>query len=69
MSYHGFDHSVDQCDRTCFNEDAGIEQSFWCSNCGYQAETFGDKAPRPYLCDPSEWDYCPMCGARVIEER
>lgn len=45
---------------TCRNE-CGISRSFSCSACGYEAWTYDDSE-----CDPSDFEYCPECGAKVV---
>lgn len=50
-------------ERTCRNLDVRGDRGFECSACGYEAETYGDS-----LCNPDDFEFCPMCGARVIEE-
>lgn len=49
---------------TCMNESEGMDRVFACSACGYCACTYDDSD-----CDPSEFAYCPMCGARVVSGR
>lgn len=39
-------------------------RAFLCSECRYDASTYGDSD-----CDPSQFEFCPMCGARVEVER
>ena len=46
--------------KTCHNED-GSSRSFSCSACGYQAWTYGDSP-----CVPSDFSFCPECGAKVV---
>lgn len=54
-------HLADLIDRpTCRNED-GFDMSFSCSACGYSAWTYGDSC-----CDPSDFSFCPNCGAKVV---
>lgn len=43
----------------CRNKDRS-DRSFFCSECGYQAWTYGDS-----YCDPSDFCFCPNCGADV----
>lgn len=50
-------------ERACRNLDVRGDRGFECSACGYEAETYGDS-----LCNPDDFEFCPMCGARVIEE-
>lgn len=38
-------------------------RSFHCSRCGYSAFTYGDSD-----CDPSDFSFCPDCGAEVIDD-
>lgn len=47
---------------TCRNED-GSSRSFFCSACGYEAWTYGDSH-----CDPSDFSFCPDCGAEVVRD-
>lgn len=50
-------------ERACRNIDSSYDRGFECSSCGYEAETYGDS-----LCSPDDFEFCPMCGAKVIEE-
>lgn len=47
---------------TCRNED-GFGRSFSCSACGYEAQTYDDS-----WCDPSDFSFCPNCGAEVVRD-
>lgn len=47
---------------TCRNED-GFGRSFFCSACGYGAWTYDDSN-----CDPSDFSFCPDCGAEVVRD-
>ena len=54
---------ADLIDPTCHNEYSSLnDRSFRCSKCGYEAFTYGDSN-----CDPDEFEFCPYCGARVVE--
>lgn len=49
---------------TCHNKYRDhSDQSFLCSRCGYEAFTYGDSN-----CDPSDFAFCPHCGAMVVSE-
>ena len=48
----------------CRNLDVRGDRGFECSACGYEAETYGDS-----LCNPDDFEFCPMCGARVEVDR
>lgn len=47
---------------TCHNEDC-FSRSFFCSACGYEAWTYDDSP-----CDPSDFSFCPDCGAEVVRD-
>lgn len=47
-------------ERTCHNLDSG-SRGFTCSICGYDTYTYDDSR-----CNPSDFEWCPMCGAKVI---
>ena len=47
---------------TCRNEDC-FNRSFFCSKCGYEAWTYDDSN-----CDPSDFSFCPDCGAEVVSD-
>lgn len=54
---------ADLIDPTCRNEYSNLnDRSFLCSKCGYEAFTYDDSN-----CDPDEFEFCPHCGARVVE--
>ena len=48
---------------TCRNDDGLTERAFACSECGYVAWTYNDSG-----CDPSDFLFCPKCGAKVVME-
>lgn len=48
---------------TCRNNGNHNARHFWCSACGYKAWTYDDSG-----CDPSDFSFCPECGAVVIDE-
>lgn len=48
---------------TCRNNGNHNDRHFWCSACGYEAWTYDDSG-----CDPSDFSFCPECGAVVIDE-
>lgn len=50
-------------ERACRNLDVRGDRGFECSACGYEAETYGDS-----LCNPDDFEFCPMCGAKVVVE-
>lgn len=57
-------HLADLIDRpTCRNNGNHNDRHFWCSACGYEAWTYDDSG-----CDPSNFSFCPECGAVVIDE-
>lgn len=49
-------------ERTCRNLDVRMDRGFECSECGYEAETYGDS-----LCNPDDFEFCPHCGAKVVK--
>lgn len=52
---------ADLIDPTCENKYRNHgDRSFMCSECGYEAFTYGDSN-----CDPDDFAFCPHCGARV----
>lgn len=56
-----FDRLADLIDPTCENKYRNHgDRSFMCSECGYEAFTYGDSN-----CDPDDFAFCPHCGARV----
>lgn len=56
-------HLADLIDRpTCRNE-YGSGRSFFCSACGYDVWTYDDSC-----CDPSDFSFCPNCGAEVVSD-
>ena len=48
---------------TCRNNGNRDDRGFWCSRCGYEAWTYDDSS-----CDPSDFLFCPDCGAEVVED-
>ena len=48
---------------TCRNNGNRDDRHFWCSRCGYEAWTYDDS-----YCDPSDFSFCPDCGAEVLDE-
>lgn len=48
---------------TCRNNGNRDDRDFWCSRCGYEAWTYDDSG-----CDPSDFSFCPDCGAVVVDE-
>lgn len=48
---------------TCRNNGNRDDRYFWCSRCGYEAWTYDDS-----YCDPSDFSFCPDCGAEVTED-
>lgn len=57
------DELADLIDRpTCRNEEDGYGRSFLCGACGYEAWTYDDSD-----CDPTDFSFCPNCGAEVVE--
>lgn len=48
---------------TCRNNGNRDDRGFWCSRCGYEAWTYDDSG-----CDPSDFSFCPDCGAVVVDE-
>lgn len=50
-------------ERTCENSygRGNSLRAFMCSECHVDLSTYGDSD-----CDPSWFDYCPNCGARVV---
>lgn len=48
---------------TCRNNGNRDDRGFWCSRCGYEAWTYDDSG-----CDPSDFSFCPDCGASVVDE-
>ena len=50
-------------ERTCENSygRGNSLRAFMCSECHVDLSTYGDSD-----CDPSGFDYCPNCGARVV---
>ena len=48
---------------TCRNEESLYDRSFLCSWCGYEATTYDDSN-----CNPSDFLFCPNCGAEVKNE-
>lgn len=49
---------------TCHNKcGADTERSFTCSECGYEAWTFGVS-----FCEPDEFEFCPHCGRKVVRD-
>lgn len=48
---------------TCRNNGDRDDRDFVCSACGYGAWTFYDSN-----CDPSDFSFCPDCGAEVVED-
>lgn len=49
-------------ERSCRNLYVRGDRGFECSACGYEAETYGDS-----LCNPDYFEFCPWCGARVVD--
>ena len=47
---------------TCRNE-YGSGRSFFCSACGCDVWTYDDS-----YCDPSDFSFCPNCGAEVVHD-
>ena len=47
---------------TCRNE-YGSSRSFFCSACGCDVWTYDDS-----YCDPSDFSFCPNCGAEVVHD-
>lgn len=48
---------------TCRNNGNHDDRHFCCSRCGYVAWTYDDSG-----CDPSDFSFCPDCGAVVVDE-
>ena len=48
---------------TCRNNGNRDDRYFVCSACGYEAWTYDDSG-----CDPSDFSFCPDCGAVVVDE-
>lgn len=48
---------------TCRNNGNRDDRCFWCSRCGYEAWTYDDSG-----CDPSDFSFCPDCGAEVVDD-
>lgn len=48
---------------TCRNNGDRDDRGFVCSACGYEAWTFYDSN-----CDPSDFSFCPDCGAVVVDK-
>ena len=48
---------------TCRNNGNRYDRYFVCSACGYVAWTYDDSG-----CDPSDFSFCPDCGAVVVDE-
>lgn len=58
------DELADLIDRpTCRNNGNRDDRGFWCSRCGYEAWTYDDSG-----CDPSDFSFCPDCGAEVADD-
>lgn len=64
-SFEGVANSLaDLIDRTtCRNNGNHDDRHFWCSRCGYEAWTYDDSG-----CDPSNFSFCPDCGAEVVDD-
>ena len=59
-----FQRLADLIDRpTCRNNGDRDDRGFVCSACGYEAWTSYDSN-----CDPSDFSFCPDCGAEVVED-
>lgn len=57
-----FERIADLIDRpTCRNNGNHNDRHFWYSACGYEAWTYDDSG-----CDPSDFSFCPECGAVVL---